>query len=63
MKKLLADEAITIARGVMVRLFAEGEKEQSKGAEKVWNALIVTRNSVSDFDQNGVKSNKKKAVT
>lgn len=46
------NKAIAIAKGVMERLFAEGEKDQAKGAEKVWNALIDARNAAQNFETN-----------
>ena len=54
MKNLLErDEAIAIAREVMEELFTEGERDLAKGAEKVWNTLLITaRNSAVDFEKN-----------
>jgi len=40
MKSLDISDAITIAREIMKRLFTEGKKDQCRGAEKVWSALI-----------------------
>lgn len=42
------NKAIAIARSVMERIFAEGEKDQAKGAEKVWNALINVLNTANE---------------
>jgi len=52
MEPLDINNAITIARGVMERLFTEGERDLAKGAENVWNALIAARNSAGDFEKN-----------
>lgn len=44
------DSAITVARGVMESLFANGEREQAQGAAHVFNALINARNAMNDFE-------------
>jgi len=45
MRSIDTNTAIAVAREVMLQLFIDGKHQQAKGAECVWNSLIVARNT------------------
>lgn len=52
LSRLEIDSSITIARVAMEKLFSGGERDQAKGAEKVWSALVNAKNTAQTFDSN-----------